>query len=98
MEAMVPKVKAILGAMLPNMDNKDVNQVQEHWDEFVTKVTAELEPLWQQSKDEPQVEDEEIKIGVDSEDGEDWKAFILGPKYQKKVFPPKKREREEKDK
>ena len=42
--------------------------------------------------------DEEIKIGVDSEDGEDWKAFILGPKYKKRVFPPKKREREEKDK
>ena len=52
------------------------------------------------SKDviEGNLPDEEIKIGVDSEDGEDWKAFILGPKYQKKVFPPKKREREEKDK
>ena len=99
MEAMVPKVKALLGAMLPNMEVKDVNKVQEHWDEFVTKVTAELEPLWQQSEDEPQVTpDEEIKIGVDSEDGEDWKAFTLGAKYKKRVFPPKKREREEKDK
>ena len=42
--------------------------------------------------------EEEVKIGVDSEDGEDWKEFILGPKYKKRVFPPKKREREEKDK
>ena len=37
--------------------------------------------------------EKEVKIGVDSEDGEDWKAFILGPKYKKRVF--KKREREE---
>ena len=75
MEAMVPKVKALLAAMLPNMEVKDVNQVQEDWDEFATKVAAELEPLWQHSEDEPQVtQDEEIKI------------------------PPKKREREEKDK
>ena len=42
--------------------------------------------------------EKEVKIGVDSEDGEDWKEFILGPKYKKRVFPPKKREREEKDK
>ena len=85
MEAMVPKVKAILEAMLPNMEVKDINQVQEHWDEFVTKVAAELEPLWQQSQSqvdkeadtesESESEDEpEVTPEARKREREEWEA------------------------